>query len=108
MSNYSDLLRHPKWQKARLQILSAFGWACTKCGDEDSELHVHHKYYLPGKMPWEYPTDCYDVLCANCHKKEHGLMQKQPDNYCLDGRPVRTIRQIMLDVVEEMQRRLKK
>lgn len=35
------------------------------------DLNVHHKYYMIGKMAWEYDNEALITLCASCHKKEH-------------------------------------
>ena len=35
------------------------------------DLNVHHKYYISGKMAWEYKNDALITLCASCHKEEH-------------------------------------
>lgn len=35
------------------------------------ELQVHHKYYVKGKYPWQYPDDAFITLCPECHKKLH-------------------------------------
>lgn len=69
--NYSEQLRHPSWQRKRLQMLEASGWACRMCGDKESTLHVHHKKYVKGRMAWEYPDEDLPVLCERCHKEEH-------------------------------------
>lgn len=34
-------------------------------------LNVHHKYYMQGLKPWEYPNDALITLCEDCHKKRH-------------------------------------
>lgn len=34
-------------------------------------LHVHHKYYILTKLPWEYPEDALVTVCAECHKNIH-------------------------------------
>lgn len=70
---YEEWLKHPQWQKKRLLVMSSRGFACEKCGDAESELHVHHTYYRKGKKPWEYPWDCFKCLCEKCHRHEHGL-----------------------------------
>ncbi|MBN8958242.1 MAG: hypothetical protein J0H17_16995 [Rhizobiales bacterium] len=38
-------------------------------------LQVHHKEYLPGKLPWEYPYESCDTLCKGCHAGEHGIVR---------------------------------
>ncbi len=34
-------------------------------------LHVHHKYYVKGKLPWEYPNEALVTLCETCHFDFH-------------------------------------
>lgn len=68
-SNYSILLKDPRWQKRRLKILERDGWCCYECGHEDKTLHVHHRYYLRGKKPWEYEDDALITLCEDCHDR---------------------------------------
>lgn len=70
-NNYSDKLKNPKWQKKRLEILNLHGFKCEKCGCEDKELHVHHRFYLKGREVWQYDNDVFQVLCCDCHEKEH-------------------------------------
>jgi len=70
-NNYTDKLKNPKWQKKRLEILNLHGFKCEKCGCEDKELHVHHRFYLKGREVWQYDNDVFQVLCCDCHEKEH-------------------------------------
>lgn len=69
MTAYSDLLKHPNWQKKRLEIFQRDNWACRKCEDTTTELQIHHLYYLKDKLPWEYPDNALMTLCECCHKK---------------------------------------
>lgn len=34
-------------------------------------LHVHHKYYIKNKLPWEYSNEALITLCQNCHQAVH-------------------------------------
>lgn len=68
MSQYSELLKHPKWQEKRLRVLEAAGFQCSSCGDKEKTLHVHHGYYERGKKPWEYDDETLHVLCEDCHE----------------------------------------
>jgi hypothetical protein len=34
-------------------------------------LHVHHKYYIKGTLPWNYNDDCFETLCVHCHYELH-------------------------------------
>jgi len=67
--SYNELLKDPRWQKRRLEILERDGFKCTWCWDKDSTLHVNHAYYA-GK-PWEaHDFDLY-TLCEKCHIIHH-------------------------------------
>src|SRR5690349_18394749 len=70
MSDYTNLLRHPLWQKKRLYIFQRDNFQCQKCFDIFSNLQVHHKYYKPDTFPWDYPDDCFVTVCDLCHEKE--------------------------------------
>lgn len=67
---YKELLERKEWQDKRKIILKRDNHKCTKCNCNKS-LHLHHTYYLEGKMPWEVPDDCLITLCKTCHEKEH-------------------------------------
>jgi hypothetical protein len=88
MSNYSELLKSPKWQRKRLEILERDNFKCVNCGSEDNTLHVHHHYYESGKKPWEYPDRVLITLCEGCHYMEEIYRKNQEDivqNLCLAG-----------------------
>lgn len=70
MSEYSEKLRDPRWQKMRLEILTRDEWCCQICFDSKSTLHVHHRYYEAGREPWDYPPVAYVTLCESCHTQE--------------------------------------
>lgn len=80
-SSYGALLRNPKWQKTRLQIMQRANFACERCGDKESTLNVHHKNYKQGRNPWEYENNNFVCLCERCHEKIHE--QKQMINNLL-------------------------
>jgi len=67
--SYYELLKHPKWQKRRLEVLQEAGFRCEECGAEDATLHVHHAYYEKGLAPWDYLAQSLHCLCENCHKR---------------------------------------
>jgi hypothetical protein len=69
-SDFFGLMRHPKWQKRRLEVLDIFNFTCTQCRAGDLELHVHHKIYRTGAKPWEYDDIELTVICKPCHEKE--------------------------------------
>lgn len=64
---YSELLKHPKWQKKRLLVMQRDKFACRLCKDEETTLHIHHKSYAANKKPWEYEDSNLVTLCEHCH-----------------------------------------
>jgi hypothetical protein len=82
--SYAEKLKDPRWQQMRLKILHRDGFRCRSCGDEKSELHVHHASYQKKKNPWEVDVDYIFTLCKPCHERV-GLIQQAvalnlPDN----------------------------
>lgn len=75
-SAYVELLRDPRWQKRRLEILQRDGWECLSCGTKEKTLHVHHRKYERGKAPWEYPDEVLETLCEDCHEAA-GVLRKR-------------------------------
>jgi len=71
--DYSELLRNPKWQRKRLEIMQRDNWRCKSCDDDNSELHVHHLQYTADN-PWDEPIENLITLCDNCHKAIHYLL----------------------------------
>ena len=67
MTRYSKLLRDPRWQKLKNTVLERDEYRCCACGDQESELHVHHGYYEHGRSPWDYESESLWTLCRACH-----------------------------------------
>ncbi len=65
---YAELLKDPRWQRKRLEILNRDDWTCQRCGAEDKTLHVHHRKYGRG-FPWEIENGFLVTLCEACHEK---------------------------------------
>ena len=70
MSEYSEKLKDPRWQKKRLEILQRDNFTCQRCDDKTTTLIVHHKDYLPKSEPWDYPDILLITLCEDCHNAE--------------------------------------
>jgi hypothetical protein len=81
---YSEKLKDPRWQKMRLKVLERDGWQCQECGDKETMLCVHHRYYESGKDPWEYPPEALRTLCEHCHKVETVDLKKWQDRLLLE------------------------
>ena len=80
---WSKMLKHPKWQKMRLEVMERANFKCEKYGcnyplDETNPLNVHHKYYDEENKwlePWKYPRGSLQCLCERHHREAHGLQQ---------------------------------
>lgn len=76
---YQEQLKHPRWQKKRLEILERDEWTCQACGDTDATLTVHHKSYhqKDGKFVdiWEYENETLVTLCEKCHTDEESCLK---------------------------------
>jgi cytochrome c553 len=44
--------------------------ASQKGGAGKTTLAAHHRYYLHGQEPWEYPQAAFVTLCERCHQRE--------------------------------------
>lgn len=71
--SYAEQLKHPKWQRKRLEALNRSGFKCEACGEAEKMLHVHHKRYVRGKSAWDYELGDLSVLCEPCHAREHDV-----------------------------------
>lgn len=66
------------WLQFRKEVIELDGGVCVRCGRgplQGAILQVHHKEYLPGKLPWDYPYELCETLCKSCHAGEHGIVQ---------------------------------
>lgn len=68
---YSEQLKHPNWQRKRLEVLDAAEWKCATCEATDKTLHVHHKHYVKGRQVWDYEVEELEALCEDCHESAH-------------------------------------
>lgn len=70
--------RRKDWNKYRNEVIELDGGVCVRCKRNPSQgvvLQVHHKEYLSGKLPWEYPYKSCETLCKGCHASEHGIVR---------------------------------
>ncbi len=77
---YSDLLKDPRRQKRRLEILERDKFTCQVCGSTTKTLHVHHIWYYSGMMPWQYSGDLLITLCLECHESEENKKKERPEH----------------------------
>ena len=74
---YSQALQSPEWLAFRQDFIESRtkdGEAlCDECGEDTpaGTLHVHHRVYHLGKLPWEYEFEDLRLLCKSCHELVH-------------------------------------
>jgi len=78
---YAQKLLNPQWRRKRLEILERDNYKCRACGDGDNILHVHHKYYIDEKDPWDYDNSSLMTLCDACHCLHHELLKLNSKDY---------------------------
>lgn len=76
MMTYQQQIKHPDWQRKRLEVLEINDYQCQMCAAKDQTLHVHHPYYRRGAMIWEYETVDLMCLCHKCHKETHAIDER--------------------------------
>ena len=73
---YQRKLAHPDWQRVRLEVMKRDNFKCQKCGSDDKELHIHHRYYSNTfSNPQDYPLDALITLCYECHEHEESVLR---------------------------------
>ena len=73
MSNYSELLKDPRWQDKRKSIIKRDNYQCQYCGLGLRKLNVHHLIYIKGLKPWEYDNELLITLCDEHHELIHDI-----------------------------------
>ena len=70
MNRYRRMLKDERWSQRRNEIMRRDGYRCRRCG-ANGKLNVHHKRYIYGRHPWQYPDSNLITLCENCHRRVH-------------------------------------
>ena len=83
-TQYAKLLESQEWKTRRDEIIERDGHKCAICNlpEPEVQLHVHHRQYYLGLLPWEYEDDDLITLCESCHRKIHdeGVILKKDEN----------------------------
>lgn len=63
------------WQEFRSEVIELDGGRCRHCRRPQDEvvLQVHHRKYIPARLPWQYAYEDCETLCKGCHAAEHGI-----------------------------------
>lgn len=111
---YQDKLKDPRWQRKRLQIIARDNATCQICFGEGLVLNVHHKKYIYGKEPWDYPSELLITLCEDCHEEEHlrsasikerERIKKMSEKYCKEDSIRGDVWRLIRDCVEKIRLR---
>lgn len=76
---YAEKLKDPRWQNKRQDVLALDNYKCQYC-KTDKNLNVHHRYYVKGREPWDYPNNALITLCLNCHELAHERIKSAKQN----------------------------
>lgn len=96
---YLKLLRDPRWQRLRLEVMKRDDFACTSCGDKDKTLHIHHKRYVRGGKPWDSQPEDLTTLCEACHETITNTLPFARDMLaCLDASTLQTVSGMLLGI----------
>lgn len=69
-SRYAEKLLDNRWQQRKTSIQIRDQFTCQKCGNKTDTMSVHHRHYIQGRDPWDYPDELLILLCEKCHKEE--------------------------------------
>lgn len=70
----AEQYNHPNWQRLRNCIMDRDNYTCTRCGNKQEQLHVHHLRYNQNGFIWDVEPKDLKTICKSCHKKEHPHM----------------------------------
>ena len=71
--DYKTYIKSEEWKVKREKFKEYKKHTCERCGSVNN-LQVHHKHYET--LGRESFKDL-ELLCGNCHMKEHGIERKQ-------------------------------
>lgn len=77
-----NVYKHVDWARFREEVIKLDGGKCVRCERSRADgvvLQVHHKFYVPGRLPWKYEHVECETLCKGCHAQEHGIIMPQAD-----------------------------
>jgi len=69
MLSYPEQMKHPFWQRKRLEIMQRDEFKCTICGATEKQLTIHHLCYFPNTLAWEYDNELMVTICQFHHEQ---------------------------------------
>lgn len=83
------------WRAVRARKIAESDGICSRCGrvfNDTSKLIVHHKQYLTGddynNPSLAYSDDNLEVICLDCHNKEHDRFKNVKSVHIVFGPPL--------------------
>jgi len=73
---YLAQLRHPKWQRKRLEVLQRDGWIVRAAQKGDYAVYADGSKAPIVTGAWEYSGDDLTSLCEDCHELTHAERPK--------------------------------
>lgn len=73
---YRELLATDEWKMFARDFRRQRDNSCAHCKRTGVETNVHHLFYEPDKLPWEYATTELVLLCRECHEGIHEELKK--------------------------------
>jgi 5-methylcytosine-specific restriction endonuclease McrA len=77
--SYKDFLKTPYWRAISRYVIYNAGFKCQLCGSK-TKLSVHHSSYKRHGYEHKYWKEDLIVLCDNCHKKYHNILEQKVGN----------------------------
>lgn len=97
---YQDKLHDQRWKDKRSEILERDKYKCANCSTRNN-LQVHHRAYILGAEPWQYPDTFLITLCEYCHSSEEyykNAIKELCDKLSLNGVPYQDIFRYILEL----------
>jgi hypothetical protein len=73
--SYSEQLESKEWIEFGRKIRFDSENACQMCRQNSGITHVHHIFYEPDRLLWEYERWEVMLLCAPCHFGMHAQLK---------------------------------
>lgn len=98
--DFQKQIKHPKWQQKRLEILERDEYMCQNCHTQEETLHVHHFFYKPKTLLWEYDESSLITLCSDCHNEWHCLNDEIKEFLSVDTQTLKEIHNLLMIIRE--------
>lgn len=77
---YVRQLKRPEWIELVSSFRSRHAHECAVCGRAD-RLALHHRFYVRGRRPWEYPDWALEFRCGRHHPRGAPVYSRMPNRW---------------------------